>query len=175
VRISRHTTLLFDASALVAGAHSPLGGSALLLDACRLGGFATQTTFLIILEAQNALRRDFSQQSLARFHTALAEINWQLLPVPPVAGLQKLTSLIDPEDAHVLAAALEVGSEFLLTLDRRHILAAREAVEEAGFPIRILTPGDFIWQYCPLHEEYPSPQPRRGHGRMPLAASRDTS
>ena len=162
MKITRHTTLFFDASVLVAGAHSPEGVSALLLEACKWGGFTPQTTFLVILEALHASERDFPQQSLTRFYTYLAEINWKLLPVPPEDTLQEYTAFIDPQDAHVLAAAVEGESEFLLTLDRRHILACREAAEEAGLPIRILTPGDFIKQYYPRHEEYSPLPPRRG-------------
>ena len=162
MKITRHTTLFFDASVLVAGAHSPEGGSALLLEACKMRGFTAQTTFLIILEALHTLERDFPQRSLARFYEYLAEIDWDILSVPPQEKLQEYASLIHPDDLHVLAAAVEGGSEFLLTLDRRHILAAREAVEEARLPIRILRPGDFIQQYYPRHEEYSSLPPRRG-------------
>ena len=162
MKITRCTTLFFDASVLVAGAHSPEGGSALLLEACKMRGFTPQTTFLILLEALHALERDFPQRSLARFYTCLAEISWEILPVPPAEKLQEYTSIIDPQDAHVLAAAVAGGSEFLLTLDRRHILAAAETVEEADLPICILRPGDFIKQYYPLHEECSSLPPRRG-------------
>lgn len=162
IKITRHTTLFFDASVLVAGAHSPGGGSALLLEACKLGGFTAQSTFLVILEALHTLERDFPQRSQNRFTEYLGEINWELLPVPSEEELQKYVSLIDPKDLHVLAAAVEGDSEFLLTLDRRHILAAAEAVEKANIPIRILKPGDFIQQYYPMHEEYPSLPARRG-------------
>ena len=162
MKIARQTTLFFDASVLVAGAHSPRGGSALLLDACRLGGFTAQTTFLIIMEALHTLERVFPRRSLARFYTYLAEIDWKILPVPPAEELQEYSSLIDPKDAHVLAAAVEGGSEFLLTLDRRHILACREAVEKAGLSIRILRPGEFIQKTYPRHEAYATLPPRRG-------------
>ena len=127
-----------------------------------MGGFTAQTTFLIILEALHTLERGFPQQSLNRFQDYLAEINWEILPVPQEEELQKYASFTDPKDLHVLAAAVEGGSEFLLTLDRKHILAADKAVQEANFPIRILRPGDFIQQYYPLHEEYSSLPPRRG-------------
>ena len=61
----------------------------------------------------------------------------------------------------VLATAAEGGSEFLLTLDRKHILAAAEAVQEANLPIHILRPGDFVQQYYPRHEQFSSlPYPR---------------
>jgi len=162
IKINRHTTLFFDASVLVAGAHSGGGGSALLLEACKLGGFTAQSTFLVILEALHTLESDFPQRSQNRFTEFLAEINWELLSVPLEEELQKYAPLIDPKDLHVLAAAVEEGSEFLLTLDRKHILAAAEAVKKANLPIRILTPGDFIQQYYPLHKEYSSLPPRRG-------------
>jgi len=160
MRISRRTSLFFDASVLVAGAHSPRGGSALLLEACRAGGFRAQATFAIFLEARHALR-GFPQESRRRFYQLLIEVNWELLAVPPAEILEEYRRYIDPKDVHVLAAAVEGGADFLLTLDRRHILAASEAVEKAGLSIIILRPGDFIRQYYPEHEDYPCLPPPR--------------
>ena len=162
MRITRRTTIFFDASVLVAGAHSKTGGSALLLEACRMGGFAAQTSFLVILEAFHTLEEEFPEASLARFCDYLIEIDWQIFPIPPEETLQKYVSLIDTKDLHVLAAAVEGGSGFLVTLDRKHVLAAAAAAKKAKLPIRILTPGDFIQQYYPLHEEYPSLPARKG-------------
>ena len=159
--IHRGTCLFFDASVLVAGAHSAGGGSALLLEACKLGGFAAQTTFLVILEAYHTLERGFPQRSIDRFRAYLNAIDWSMLPVPQEEVLQRYAPLIHAKDVHVLAAAAEARCAFLLTLDRRHILAAAEAVEAAGLAMRVLTPGDFIQRYYPLHEAYsglPSPK-----------------
>jgi predicted nucleic acid-binding protein len=160
MRITRDTQLFFDASVLVAGAHSKTGGSALLLEACKLGGFRAQVSSLVILEATHVLERDFPHRSLARLYLFLAEIDWQLVPVPSGKSLKRYSSLIDAKDLHVLAAAVEGGSDFLLTLDRRHILAAAERVEEADLSIEILTPGAFIRLVYPLHEAYASLPPR---------------
>jgi predicted nucleic acid-binding protein len=160
--INRHTTLFFDASVLVAGACSKSGGSALVLEACRVGGFTAQATFLIVLEAFRALETDFPRSAMGRFRDYLADINWAMLSVPAEEDLLQYASLIHSKDVHVLAAAVEGDSEFLLTLDRRHILAAADKVEKANLPIRILTPGDFIQQYYPLHKEYSSLPTRRG-------------
>jgi predicted nucleic acid-binding protein len=114
-----------------------------------------------MLEANHTLKQGFPEQSQTRFTAYLAAIDWELLPVPSERELEKYASLIDPKDLHVLAAAVEGASQFLLTLDRRHILAAAEAVQAAGLPIEILRPGDFIQQYYPLHEEYSSLPPAR--------------
>jgi predicted nucleic acid-binding protein len=156
VRITPRTTIFFDASVLVAGTHSAQGGSGMLLEACKLRGFAAQTTFLVVLEALRALESNFPPAPMARFYKDLVEIDWDMLPVPSEEVLLKYAALIDAKDLHVLAAAVAGGSDFLLTLDRKRILAAAQAVENARIPIRILTPGDFIGQVYPLHDDYPS-------------------
>jgi len=161
MRIGAQTSLFFDAPVLVAGAHSPTGGSALLLEACKAGGLKAQTTSLILLEALNALRR-FPQRSLDRFYQQLAGIDWELLPAPSAETLRHYERYVAAKDVHVLAAAVEGKAEFLLTLHRRHILAAAEAVEGAHLPIIILRPGDFIRQYYRQHQDYPSLSPATG-------------
>jgi predicted nucleic acid-binding protein len=154
MKINQQTTLFFDASVLVAAAHSPSGGSALLLAACRAGGFVAQTTGAVLLESRNVLE-DFPRESRRRFYQSLVEIKWELLPMPPAGVLEQYGRYINAKDVHVLAAAVEGRSQFLLTLDRRHILAAAEAVKRAGLPITILRPGDFIQEYYPQHEDFP--------------------
>ena len=41
-----------------------------------------------------------------------------------------------------MAAALDCGARYLLTLDRRHLLNCR--VLTAGLPVEAMTPGDFL-------------------------------
>lgn len=160
--ITRNTTLFFDASVLVSGSHSPAGGSALLLEACKHGGFRAQITVAVLVETLRALRDNFPQSTIERFYVYLTEIHWELVAVPGREVLDLYAQYLDdPDDVHVLAAAAEAGSEFLLTLDRRHILAARDAIQQAAIPLTILRPGDFIREYYPLHTAYTSlPQPR---------------
>ena len=162
MRINCHTPIFFDASVLVAGSHSPQGGSALVLDACKAGSFRAQTSFLVVLRSLHALR-PFPEQSQQRFHRVLLEIDWVLVPVPSGQQLEHYSRYIDRKDVHVLAAAVEGGAEPLLTLDGRHILAAADAVERAGLPIVILRPGDFIRQYYPHHDDYPQLPAARSH------------
>jgi predicted nucleic acid-binding protein len=56
------------------------------------------------------------------------------------------------KDEHVLAAAIESGADYLLTLDKP--LAAR--VNQSGLPIRAVSPGEFITTVLIRHEDYPS-------------------
>jgi len=160
MNIGRSTTLFFDASVLVAGSHSSSGGSALLLSACRAHGFRAQVTSAVLLEAMHALE-DFPAQSRGTFRRWLAEIAWELLPVPPAEVLHRYERYIAAKDAHVLAAAVEGASQFLLSLDRQHLLAAAPAVREMGLSLIILTPGEFIREYYPQHAEYTQLPPER--------------
>ncbi len=81
--------------------------------------------------------------------------------MPSGEVIRRYEKYIHSKDAHVLAAAVEGDSPFLLTLDRRHILAAADAVKRAGLPIVILRPGDFIRNYYPKHEAYHRLPPTR--------------
>ena len=160
MNITRETSLFFDASVLVAGAHSPQGGSALLLAACARGGFRAQMSPAVLLETLHALE-EFPQKSRTTFERLLREIDWDFLPVPSEEVLTRYERYIDTKDVHVLAAAVEEEADFLLTLDRRHILAAVDKVREGGLDINILRPGDFIREYYPQHENYTHlPRPR---------------
>ena len=164
MRINRHTTIFFDASVLVAGAHSPQGGSALLLSACRAKGFRARATSAVLLECLHTLD-EFPEASQNRFQYWLMEIDWEFVSVPSEGTIARYEEIIDPKDAHVLAAAVESGSDFLLTLDRRHILASADAVRQAHLQIAILRPGDFIREYYPLHRAYSSLPPARTQDR----------
>jgi hypothetical protein len=99
VTTNRRTMLFFDASVLVAGAHSASGGSALLLEACKLGGFTAQTTFLIVLEAYHTLNRGFPRRSMERFRGYLNGIDWHMLPVSHEEALQQYYSLHEEYDS----------------------------------------------------------------------------
>ena len=50
--------------------------------------------------------------------------------------------IIDPKDAHVLAAGLKGKVKVLLPLDRMHFLIP--SVLDAGLQFSIMTPGDFL-------------------------------
>lgn len=136
---------------LIAAARSSTGGSALILNVCRQGGFRAVASHGVLVEVERNLQTAAS--ALDRFHHDLASIAWTLMPTPTEESLNAYTSLIERKDVHVLAAALATPCEFLLTLDRRHFFTL--TLQQAGLPIIIVTPGEFIQQYFPQHPDYP--------------------
>lgn len=132
--------VFLDASVLVAASRSPSGGSAVSMEACQGRRFRGALTARVLLEARVNISAKFGETELLRFFHQLAALNPEMVPPPPNGRIQECISLTTENDAHVLAAALECRADYLLTLDRRHLISP--AVRAAGLPVRIMTPGE---------------------------------
>ena len=134
--------VFLDASVLVAGSRSPSGGSALAMEVCRGRRFRAAFTARVLLEARGNIAEKFGEPELLRFYQQVAGLDPEMMPSPSTERLARCAPLVGEKDAHVLAAALECGAGYLLTLDRRHLMTP--AVQSAGLPVRVVTPGDFF-------------------------------
>jgi len=134
--------VFLDASVLVAASHSPSGGSAVVLEVCGSRRFRAAVTTHVLLEARVNIAEKLGESDLLRFYQQLAALNPELVPPPPGKRMEECVPLTSEKDAHVLAAALECGAGYLLTLDRRHLITP--AVQAAGLPLKVVTPGDFL-------------------------------
>ena len=136
------TLVFLDASVLVAAARSPNGGSAVAMEVCTGRHFRAVLTTRVLAEARVNIAEKFGDTELVRFYRQLASIEPEMAPEPSEEGVMACVPLTTEKDAHVLAAALESGAAYLLTLDRRHLL--NPLVLSAGLPVRVLTPGEFL-------------------------------
>ena len=99
----------------------------MLLGAAAAGGFAPVWSARILEEWARATRRlPEGAEAVARAEIALLRAAWPEAEVAVDADLVERLSLPDPDDRHVLAAAIAGGAEVLLTLNR------------ADFPTRTL-------------------------------------
>lgn len=134
--------LFCDASMLIASAGSKTGASALALDLCRHGSCEAVCSRLVLLEAERNIKAKMEPHALLRFYHEIASLDLELVEAPSEDEIAAQRRIIDPKDAHVLAAALKGKATFLLTFDRKHFMVP--AVLEAGLPFSIMTPGDFL-------------------------------
>lgn len=134
--------LFLDASVFIAAAGPHTGASALVLALCRHGRARAVSSRLILREAERNIQSKLGANALLRFYQEIATLDLDLVEAPTPEQVAAQSQLINPKDAHVLAAALKGTVEVLLTLDRKHFLTAR--VLQAGLPFAILTPGDFL-------------------------------
>ena len=136
--------MFLDASVLVAASRSPSGGSAVSLEVCQGTKFRAAVTEEVLSEARVNVAGKFGDAELVRFYEQFAATEPLIVPPPPVSRIEECEPLTTDKDAHVLAAAIEAGAAYLLTLDRRHLLNDR--VIEANLPVRVMTPRDFLQQ-----------------------------
>lgn len=137
--------LFFDASVLIAAAHSPTGGSGYLLEACRRGRFKAVVTRLVLIEAERNIKTKLGEEDLLRFYQLLGPVDFIVEPPVSAREIADYSHLIEQKDAHVLAAAVKSGAQFLLTLDTKHFMTER--LSKADLGLIIVTPGHFIKAY----------------------------
>ena len=134
--------VFLDASVLVAAAGSPSGGSALVIEVCGGQRFAAACSQRVLLEAQINIRSKLPTEAMVRFYKLLATLSPALVPPATASEEAKYAAWVASKDAHVIAAAVQSGAAFLISLDRRHLV--NDQVRSAGLPLQILTPGEFI-------------------------------
>ena len=136
--------VFLDASVLVAAAGSPSGGSALVIEVCGGQRFAAACSQRVLSEAQINIRGKLPAEAMVRFYQFLAALSPALVPPATAVEEAKYAAWVAPKDAHVIAAAVQSGAAFLLSLDRKHLV--NDEVRSAGLPLQVLTPGEFIQQ-----------------------------
>lgn len=134
--------VLLDASVFIAAAGSRTGASALLLSLCRHSHAKAVSSRLILREVERNIQGKLGQAALLRFYQDIAGLDLDLVEALTQEEIASHLRIINPKDAHVLAAALRGEVEVLLTLDRKHFFSP--PVLQAGLPFLIMTPGDFL-------------------------------
>ncbi len=132
----------FDASVIIAALLSPTGGSFLLLKYVKAGkivGISSQTAIDEIIEEDKLhkfgrTRRDieqFIQDSKLLIHEHITQDE-----------IEEYLGLIDAEDAHLVAGANLTHCEYLVSLDKKHLL--RDAIQKKFLPLRIVSPKELL-------------------------------
>lgn len=129
--------VLFNASVVLAGLKSPGGGSAKLLawiKKHKIKGVISQIILDEIL--RNLIRLDLQR---GRVETVLASL--LVVPAPLGSNVREFNKIVvDVGDSHVLASALEVKADYLVTLDKKHILILKDRVKK----FKVVSPAELI-------------------------------
>jgi len=113
--------VFFDASVIISALLSLTGGSSLLISLIksrRIMGITSQTVIDEVIAHADKIRRgekdifDFIQSSRILVRTRIS--------IEDVEQIKNL--MIDPYDAHVFAGAILTKSDYLVSLDKKHIL-----------------------------------------------------
>lgn len=134
-----NSKVFFNASVILAGLASPGGGSAKLL------GWGQQKRFRGIISeiiADEVMRRASKLGiGTAQASTMLYRGFAVVMPPPTVDLVDRYKAMvIDHGDAHVLASAWASKSDFLVSLDKKHILSLKKKIKT----VKIVSPGELI-------------------------------
>ena len=131
--------VLFNASVILSGLKSPSGGSAVLLRWSKEGVIDALVSELIINEvAKNISKLKVTKSAYKR---KLKGIFAEVSPPPNAKLVKKYKSIVtDFDDAHLIASAQELKVDYLVSLDKKHILALKRKFKVA----KIVNPGELI-------------------------------
>lgn len=127
-----------DANVLIAGSGSATGASRAVLTLAEIGLFRLVVSRQVLDESERNLRRKIPQ-ALPVFARILAVIEPEILPEQPESVVRSWATIIDADDAPILAA-VAAQVDRLLTLNTKHFTA--QVAQASGLVIQ--TPGEFI-------------------------------
>jgi uncharacterized protein len=126
---------LIDSSVLMAAVLSETGAAYDLLEAGREQRITLFASLYVLSEVERNLNRK-APRGLAAFRERRDQL---ILIEPPVDLIVAVARTIELKDAPVVAAALEARADYLITYDRRHLLA-HAAVIRQQFQIETVEP-----------------------------------
>ncbi|MEX0896178.1 MAG: putative toxin-antitoxin system toxin component, PIN family [Patescibacteria group bacterium] len=134
-------SVYFDSSVIISSMLSASGGSAALTSLVRsktIRGIITETIIdeVLVKADKIGVSKTEIKQYIAE-HSFLVRRALSQQDIRPV-----LNQMLDARDAHVLAGALLTNAQYLVSLDKKHIL---HPDIKRHFPqLIILTPGEFL-------------------------------
>lgn len=131
--------VLFNASVILAGIKSPAGGSGKLFSWSKDKKINGLISEIILDEAmRNGPRIGVEPMFVAR---KIKNCGIGIHAAPDSSVVDKFKKIvIDLGDAHVLASAEEQKADFLVTLDKKHLLILQKSVKQ----FKIVSPGELI-------------------------------
>ena len=132
--------VFFDASVIIAAILSPTGGSAKLLN-------ISKNKNIIAITSQTVI--DEVEAHTDKIHTTPGNIAWYIKNSGMLVReritqteIEKVSAVIDSTDAHLIVGARGAVCQYLVTLDKKHLL--RSDVQKMVAPLQIVNPKDLL-------------------------------
>src|SRR3954454_17596767 len=126
--------VVFDASVIIAAFLSPTGGSAYLLRFVRSGriiGITSQTVIAEILAPEKPAKLHRTREDIEEF---ISQSKLYVRQNVTELEIRHLHGQIDPTDAHLIAGAKLTICDYLVSLDKKHVLHAE--IRDKFLPLR---------------------------------------
>ncbi len=132
--------IFLDTSALIAGIASSKGAAREVLRLAEIGMVKIYVSKQVIVEADRNIEAKLPEllKEYRAFVNALAPV---LVDDPDMKDFNRYSSVINSDDAPILAAAVSSGVHYLVTWDKKHFI--KKDIRLAS-PLKIVTPGEFL-------------------------------
>ena len=140
--MAKKVSAFLDTSALFAGVWSPAGGARMVLKQGEVDLIRLVVSSQVLSELERALRQK-APGSLPDQAVLLERSRASVCPTAEQEIFERCQSLVSrPGDARVVADAWSAGVDYLVTLDKEHLLDHPALASHLPFPVG--TPGDFL-------------------------------
>lgn len=137
------TKVWLDSSVIISGIYSDSGASNFILRLCRKKKISVYTSTLIIKEVVRNLKKKFPQKFSVKFAKYLAKSNFQKTEFISEEEVSQYSQYTHKKDLHVLAGAAVSGVEYLVSLDKKHLLS----LTAKKLPFAIVSPKEFLQKF----------------------------
>lgn len=130
--------VFFNASVILAGLRSPTGGSAKILGWSRKGKIRGIVSEVVLDEVFRKYKRvGIKKPALNNLKVIFSKI----IPSPKNSLIERYEKIaLDFGDTHVFASGRETNADYLVSLDKKHILSLRRKIRKP----KIVSPGQLI-------------------------------
>ena len=140
---------LLDTNTLYSGIHSPEGTPGKILVLGFTGAFRACLTEPILDELSDILERPRVRKNLlAGIYTSeeIEVLYYQISNSFEILPLKGITHVVesDPDDSHVLSAAIQNKVEYLVSGDKKHILPLKNHPDIKRMGIKVVSPKEFL-------------------------------
>ncbi len=133
------TKIYLDASVIITALLSVNGGSAKVIKLSNLGIFICLTSQTVIEEIEeHILKIKKNKREIQKFIVNSKIIVREKIRLSEIEKIKK----IDVRDAHLIAGAKLTECDFLVTLDKKHLL--KPDIKKSFKPLKIVTPGELL-------------------------------
>lgn len=135
--------IFLDASVIIAAMLSPTGGSAKVIKLGRLNSWAQIVSQTVIDEVKDHSEKiGKSSEEINQF---IKDNHILVRKRITTSETESLTGLIDKTDMHLIAGANLTDCDYLITLDKKHLL--KETIKDTFKPLKIVNPEEFLQNY----------------------------
>jgi predicted nucleic acid-binding protein len=129
-----------DASVLYSAIHSPTGASREIIRQAIRGNVALVSSRYVLAETERNLANK-APELLRDFHSLLELIPFEIVQ-PTKRQVQQAAQYTPLKDAPIVAAAKKARVDYLVSLDRRHLVGVPEVAQKSG--LRIVLPNQLL-------------------------------